>query len=185
MNFKVKCIKNGGVGNKEHFTVGKVYSVTSNGLEINTPEYTYRLWMKSCGENDFDKLKEWFSENTWVGDFEFELVDENADTAFTKSDLKNGDIVVINNEAYITCLGTGTFIGRGGFMLMKYYNEDLTEGGDDHQWDIVKVYRPIEAWHCQFKESCYSGGELVFDRNPIRELTIEEVEKKFGIKVKV
>ena len=68
-------------------------------------------------------------------------------------------------EENIVCLETDTLIRTNGFSSLREMNDDLTYKGCGHeQYDIIKVYRPKETYQCQFDESGYGKGELVFDR---------------------
>lgn len=104
---------------------------------------------------------------------------------FTKSDLKNGDVIVYRNgKVNIVCVDTGTCITPNErFNFLKDIKEDLT-GCRFPSYDIVDVYRPIEPCHCSFSEGLYKGGEHVFHRNeePI-EVTLEEIAKLKGVSV--
>lgn len=83
---------------------------------------------------------------------------------FTKNDLKSGDVIVRRNgNVEIVCLETRTLITRNGFNMLEDTRDDLTEISSK-EWDIMQVYRPTEPHHCQFKESVYKQGRLVFDR---------------------
>lgn len=83
---------------------------------------------------------------------------------FTKSDLKNGDVVVLRNgDVQIAIVDLGLFITRSGFNRIKDWDESLKEVEyEECEWDIVQVFRPTEDWHCQFNSS--SHGTLVYDR---------------------
>ena len=106
---------------------------------------------------------------------------------FTKNDLKNGDVIKKRDGAVeILVLPLGTLIcSDGHFNDISDIRDDLTnKNGYFH--DIVAVRRPTDKHHCKFRAFADELGELVYDRerDTIRELTIEEVEKEFGIKIK-
>lgn len=83
---------------------------------------------------------------------------------FTKSDLKEGDIVATRE-------GKKDIFHDGDFTEydIDCYNEDLTDVDSDKEYDIVRVERPTKI-------------QTVFEREeePI-ELTISEIKEKFGI----
>ena len=97
---------------------------------------------------------------------EIELVEEKK--VFTKSDLKNGDVIVRRNgKVSIVILDLGVLIARDGWDTLSEINDDLTDidcFGRDDEWDVVKVYRPTDKWQCQFSDLGYTRGELVYDR---------------------
>lgn len=109
---------------------------------------------------------------------------------FTKKDLKNGDIVVLRNDwVGIVILEHDVLVTKTGWLNFREYDDDLTENKFfDRDWDIVKVIRPTKQFHCQFV--CANNedwGDVLFDRDrdTMRELTVKEIEKEFGVKVKL
>lgn len=84
---------------------------------------------------------------------------------FTKSDLKNGDIILRNNgEVEIAIVDLGVFISKSGWMPLNRQNEDLTYDNGDSYWDIKAVRRPNKEYGCQFCAFENNWGELVYDR---------------------
>ena len=87
---------------------------------------------------------------------------------FTKSDLKNGDVIVRQNGSVeIVMLDLGMLITCDGWNNLNEVMDDLTDEDSyyfDDGYDIVKVYRPVEKYHCSFTPSHYEHGELVYDR---------------------
>lgn len=158
---KVRVVKNVWECDHEDVCIGEVHTI----VEVDEyREYPYRV----------DKTKWLFC------DEELELVQSK----FTKADLKNGDFIVRRNGGVeIVIVDNGVCISKDGYNNLIDIAEDLTDSnGYNDEWDIVKVYRPTEAWHNQF--DCYHNCNLVYERETLRELTIEEVEREFGIKVK-
>lgn len=97
---------------------------------------------------------------------EIELVEDKK--VFTKSDLKNGDVIVRRNgwvEIVIVDLNV-LVTNNEGWNDLSDVMEDLTDIDSDYDlnYDIVKVYRPREKHHCVFNELGYTKGELVYDR---------------------
>ncbi len=96
-----------------------------------------------------------------IGDNELELIQEKQ---FTKSDLKDGDIVTYKNGSRRTVIANN-LINNGGYIsksLSSYTNElkDIITGTD---LDIVKVERPIKY-------------ETVLER---KEEILDETEKRY------
>lgn len=112
-----------------------------------------------------------------------ELVEEKK--VFTKKDLKNGDVLLCRDgHTEILVLPLGTRVVKGGYNFFSDIKDDLTHLCRSDS-DIMAVRRPIEPMDCRFSAFDWELGELVFERDTRREMTIEEIEKEFGVKVKV
>lgn len=97
---------------------------------------------------------EWFREN------ELELVV----SSFTKSDLKDGDIVTYRNRLKRTVKGAKLIDDRGGISLyLNNFKDDLKDKDGSEGFDIIKVERPTEY-------------ETVFER---KEDILDETERKY------
>ena len=97
-------------------------------------------------------IREAFKEN------ELELVDKQ----FTKSDLKDGDIVTKRNGEKRTLVGKYLHDVKRASPL-TYYTEDLKDSGGLKEHDIIKVERPVKY-------------EIVFERE---EEILDETEKRY------
>ena len=100
---------------------------------------------------------------------------------FTKSDLKNGMIVELRNGNRYMVVGTD-LLGLNGYMGLCSYNKDLLKydsTSTDPDWDIVKVYKNI--YHLDLKKA----NCIVWEREEVKEVTMAEVEEKFGCRVKI
>ncbi len=110
---------------------------------------------------------------------------------FTKSDLKNGDVVLRRNgDVEIVCLETDTFICQDvGWNDLLDINEDLTyKLCCNHlvsEYDIMAVRRPREPGDCQFSAFDKELGELIYERKEVEEMTLEEVCKLLGKEIKI
>lgn len=112
---------------------------------------------------------------------------------FTKSDLKNRMVVETRaGERYI--LVDDRFLSKTGFLWLNThadkngvfhqgYNDDLTMSSGAN-WDIVKVYEEVNSLNIDDDHPLYSLS-LLWERNSIKEVTMAEVEAKFGCKVKI
>lgn len=101
---------------------------------------------------------------------------------FTKSDLKNGDVIIRRNgNVEIVCVETQVLISTNGVYALNRFLEDLTDHIDKN-FDIIDVYRPTDPSHCSFSEYLYKRGKHVFhrDESPI-EVTIDEIAKLKGV----
>lgn len=99
---------------------------------------------------------------------------------FTKADLKNG--MVIEQRC-----GTRKIVIEDRIVGYEEYGE-LQRYGDDllHQnnpgLDIVKIYKPTNT----IEQALRSNNlELLWERHEVKEVTMAEVEEKFGCKVKI
>lgn len=85
---------------------------------------------------------------------------------FTKSDLRNGDILT-DREGCVSYFQNGVLIGKTCYI--ERLNDDLKDITGDKNNDIVKVERPMKL-------------ETVFERKEeSTEMTIEEIEERLGI----
>jgi hypothetical protein len=113
---------------------------------------------------------------------------------FTKSDLKNRMVVETRNgEKYI--LVDDRFLSKTGFLWLNThtdknrgtfhqgYNDDLTIDSGAN-WDIIKVYKEVNNL-CFYNDDVYGALDLLWERKPVKEVTMAEVEEKFGCKVKI
>lgn len=99
-------------------------------------------------------IREPFKEN------ELALVEKQ----FTKSDLKDGDIVTYRNEDKRTVIA-GNLINSNGFISKKLnqYTNELKDTVIGESLDIIKVERPVKY-------------EIVFERE---EEILDEIEKRY------
>ena len=101
------------------------------------------------------------------------LVEENN---MKKQDLKNGDIVILRNGDRLVYTDCGFKDLSKDFhnciSLLSDLNDDLTYCSERESNDIVKVERPVKY-------------ETVFEREEVKELTVDEISKRLGYKVKV
>ena len=126
--------------------VGEAYEI----IEIDSSNIPYKV------ENG-----EWFRED------ELELVT----TTFTKSDLKDGDIVIQRNggkKRY--CTNREGFVGIDGDSYLAYsnYKENLLDKDGDEIYDIVKVERPTYETVFERKEEILDNTEKNYLRSVIR-----------------
>lgn len=140
----------------------------------------------------------------------FEWSDYVNDNSFTKADLKTGMIVTLRNGyEYMVLLSTesvsvnNTYGSSTDILVGKYrynrlcnYNDDLTYGGHSFKQDpdyiikddIIKVELPYDPY--AFMDFNYEKDKrtLLWERKkepPVKEITMEELEKHFGCKVKI
>lgn len=108
---------------------------------------------------------------------------------FTKSDLKDGDVILKRNGSVeIAIPSVGAFVCLDGYNLLTSLNDDLTSVCAS-EFDIVEVRRPTKPSDCIFDCFKYSGGDVVYNRERdtevIEEMTLEEVCEALGKKIKI
>lgn len=73
-------------------------------------------------------------------------------------------------------------IGNNGFLKLCSYDNNLNYATESHLLDIVKVYDKVNT----LEEIGYNGLlHLLWERSEVKEVTMAEVEEKFGCKVKI
>lgn len=98
---------------------------------------------------------------------------------FTKSDLKNRMVVELRNGTRYVVIDD-KILSSIGYDFLSTYNEDLTMEKGPSKHDIVKVYDQI---YCiDFNKNSLN---LLWERSEVKEVTMAEVEEKFGCKVKI
>lgn len=111
----------------------------------------------------------------------------------TKSDLKDRMVVETRGGEKYILIGD-RFLSKTGFLWLdtfydnnhvhhQGFNDDLTMSSGAN-WDIVKVYEKANSLN--FDESHpFCSLSLLWKRDSIKEVTMAEVEAKFGCKVKI
>lgn len=104
---------------------------------------------------------------------------------FTKADLKTGDVVMLRDgTVQIANCELGMFITPKWWNDIDAYNLDLTYKCDE-RFDIVAVRRPTSKTHCTFAAFTYEFGTLVYERQEVEEMTLEQVCKLLGKEIKI
>lgn len=115
-------------------------------------------------------------------------------TEFTKADLKYGYLVVLRNgdkAIYMPAVKEDFFDYMDGVscLSLDFYRDDLTfkDGNDNFissNFDVVKVYGFTS---CGYKTTAKNIDErkLIYHRPNIKEMTMEELERHFGCKIKI
>lgn len=99
---------------------------------------------------------------------------------FTKAELKNG-MVVEQRCGTRKIVIDDRIIGYDEYGELRNYRDDLLHHNQP-SLDIVKIYKPTNTIEQALKRN---DLELLWERSEIREVTMAEVEKEFGCKVKI
>lgn len=101
---------------------------------------------------------------------------------FTKSDLKDRMVVEYRN-GYRRMVVGDRLMGINGSGYLDDFNEDLTmQDSPSRDFDIIRVYKPIDILdEIRNVNSC----NKIWQRSEVKEVTMTEVEEKFGCKVKI
>jgi hypothetical protein len=107
--------------------------------------------------------------------------------AMTKSNLKNGMVVEysigLDDDKFAMVLNDN-LVDLTGFMELKMYNEDLfCEVNND--FDIIAVYEVENDGHNLIDILKGKTLKKLWQREEVKEMTVEDIEKVVGHKVKV
>lgn len=104
---------------------------------------------------------------------------------FTKSNLKNGDVVLYRNKTVgIVITDLEVIVQPNGYVRLDSIEKDLTNI-INHDYDIVSVRRPFGAASCGYKAFEHDAGQLVYEREEVEEMTLEQVCKLLGKNIKI
>ena len=105
---------------------------------------------------------------------------------FTKADLKTGDVVLRRSgDVEIVNRELEMFIRKEGYNDLDAIKDDLTSAYLRPQLDIVAVRRPVDKADCNFNAFVYERGTLVYEREEVEEMTLEQVCKLLGKNIKI
>ena len=107
----------------------------------------------------------------------------------TKSDLKNRMVVELRNHLFYMVIDKW-LIGMSDSIDLRFYSKDLLHRSD--RYDIVKVYEPVNRFDGFIRQpidshitATNSIMMLLWERQETKEVTMAEVEEKFGCRVKI
>lgn len=100
---------------------------------------------------------------------------------FTKADLRNRMVVEYRNGDRRMVVDD-RLMGKFNYCVLTEYDDNLIRKDLDSVFDIMKVYRRISVFS---KKDNENSLELLWERPEIKEVTMSEVEEKFGCKVKI
>lgn len=166
---KVKIIKKSGPGSNYYY--GKTAIITETDYESMTGKLGYQIHMLENPDHD---------SYVWFDD-ELELIER---ATFTKADLKDG-MVVENREGTVLLLVGDTLMNEKQYAGFTNIKDDLTHKMF-RELDIVKVY--TTKGNTLSTVLNISNLTLIWERKEepkYKEMTVEEIEKKLGYKIKV
>ena len=112
---------------------------------------------------------------------------------FTKSDLRNRMVVETRSGRRYILIDDRLLSDTNYLWLNSHYdehnlfhhgyNDDLTMSSGAN-WDIIKVYKEVNNL-CFCNDDVYGALDLLWERKPVKEVTMAEVEEKFGCRVKI
>lgn len=115
----------------------------------------------------------------YFGEKELELLERQ----FTKSDLKDGDIVTQRNGLKKMVFENKLY-GSNHFVSLTYYTEDLKDANGDEEYDIIKIEKPGK-YNTIFerKEEILDEAEKRYLANVIRPFKkrVKSIAKKYFI----
>jgi hypothetical protein len=105
---------------------------------------------------------------------------------FTKANLKTGDVVKRRNgDVEIVNRELGMLIrSDGGWNDLDSINDDLSNHVGK-KYDIIAVRRPNVKAHCSFCAFELDYGALIYERQEVEEMTLEQVCKLLGKEIKI
>jgi hypothetical protein len=99
---------------------------------------------------------------------------------FTKSDLANG-MIVEQRCGMRKIVIEDRIVGYESYGELENYEDNLLHQNQP-ALDIVKIYKPADTIRLALHSNIL---QLLWERSEVKEVTIAEVEEKFGCKVKI
>lgn len=109
---------------------------------------------------------------------------------FTLDDLKAGKHVVETRDGkkYLVCIANKQLVGvgDGGWIALGRYEQNMQCYGDRNDFDVTRVYEIKHAYYFSKMIASYDDNLiLVWEREEVKELTMADIEKLVGCKVKI
>lgn len=109
----------------------------------------------------------------------------NVKCGFDKSSLMNGDVIKFANDIIgIYNADLEICITKTGCMDINLVSDDLI-GKSAPGWTVEAVRRPKTKFECVFSAFDNGFGKLVYEREIVEEMTLDDVCKALGKKIKV
>jgi len=100
-----------------------------------------------------------------------------------KSDLIPGKHAIVMRKGWVGLVLDGYLMGESLYYSLKDYTEDLLDRDGEMEYDAVKILEIPR--YTTFDSISETSCEVVWERLEVKEVTMAEVEKKFGCKVKI
>lgn len=99
---------------------------------------------------------------------------------FTKDMLQTG-MVIKNREGDYRLVINNKLVGENCYGDLNEYSDDMCSDYN-HEFDVMEVYTKINVLR---DIEHINAGRLLWTRKEQREITMDEIEEKFGCKVKI
>lgn len=176
---------------EEHNDMIEWFKNNANAEENTTYDYN-NLYFVVCSNNRLKtskyKYSEWdniISSGNYILEWTNYMSTDNE--SFTKDMLKDGMVVELKNGKLYILLNSIFITKQSGFVDTVYYNNNLIMDGCNNRedLDVIRVFKfkGLNLDNLFNKDSL----ELIWERkeeNPL-ELTMEDIEKQYGCKVKI
>lgn len=165
--------------------------------------YLHNIGRKWCTGDSYKKRNSWFyykkdtvynfnegayADVNYYKDVNYTILEweDFMKHTFTKADLKTGDVVLRRNgDVEIVNRELQMFIRKNGWTDFNDIYTDLTSLLGGKGWDIVSVRRPLCKSDCLFDAFDKSLGIIVYERQEVEEMTLEQVCKLLGKEIKI
>ena len=143
------------------------------GLIPSMEEFEGKIVTITNVHDDKVRIKEDFHRYVW----DLRAFEELEGLVINKDDIKEGDIITLRNGDRLLVdadkdLQDLSEENDNSVASLYVYRDDMTHCCGNKDYDIVKVERPVK----------YS---TIFEREEVREMTVEEISKALGYEVKV
>lgn len=99
---------------------------------------------------------------------------------FTKDMLQTG-MVIKNREGDYRLVINNMLVGENCYGNLNEYSDDM-RSDYNHEYDVMEVYTKINVLR---DIEHINPGRFLWARKEPREITMDEIEEKFGCKVKI
>lgn len=157
-----------------------------NGIIEITEKHPYSFSYKIIEGMENDDLPHRFEPHTGFAYHLHYLEEDFMKHTFTKADLKTGDVVKRRNgDVEIFNQHLGMFIRQDtGWNDIDCLQDDLSNLSYK-AYDIIAVRRPVIKSDCAFDAFENKCGTLVYERQEVEEMTLEQVCQLLGREIKI
>ena len=177
------CYEN---GMEWEFESSKPFALTHYASYHNKTTYSF-------GGNNYLKFgtASWYKEHGYkVVTYDDFMKGVDGMKEFTLDDLRPGKHVVETRDGkkYLVCIANKQLVGvgNGGWIALGRYEQNMQCYGDRSDFDVTMVYEIKHAYY--FSKMIADNDDnliLVWEREEVKELTMADIEKLVGCKVKI